>query len=248
MDYTEIPALIPESVRGIIFDYGGTLDSHGDHWSHIILDAYRKAGVEIGVEEFKTAYIYGERELAKEGKVKPEDTFLDLMRKKIDAESSQLNPRPAAETCEKIALYCYEEARRCTAQAKTMLDGLGERYPLAVVSNFYGNLNAVLEDFGLRSCFKAVVESATCGIRKPDPEIFRLGTEALGLRAEEVMVIGDKPEQRYRTGKDHRLHDSAYQWTAMASGAVSAYFKNFGARMNAPKEMPKFQLPSCDGV
>ena len=29
------------------------------------------------------------------------------------------------------------------------------------------------------------------GVRKPDPAIFRLGVEALGLKPEEVLVVGD---------------------------------------------------------
>ncbi len=32
--------VIADDIRGIIFDYGGTLDSRGDHWSHIIREAY----------------------------------------------------------------------------------------------------------------------------------------------------------------------------------------------------------------
>jgi putative hydrolase of the HAD superfamily len=35
------------------------------------------------------------------------------------------------------------------------------------------------------------VESAVVGIRKPDPAIFKLGVDALGLKPEEVLVIGD---------------------------------------------------------
>ena len=55
MDYIDMPVLVPDDVRGIIFDYGGTLDSHGDHWSHIILEAYIAAGVEPGIEDFVRA-------------------------------------------------------------------------------------------------------------------------------------------------------------------------------------------------
>lgn len=29
------------------------------------------------------------------------------------------------------------------------------------------------------------------GVRKPDPKIFRLGVDALGLKPEEVLVVGD---------------------------------------------------------
>ena len=38
---------------------------------------------------------------------------------------------------------------------------------------------------------KKVVESAVVGIRKPDPRIFALGVEALGVPAENVLVVGD---------------------------------------------------------
>lgn len=196
MDYTDIPSLIPKGIRGIIFDYGGTLDSHGDHWSHIILDAYRREGLtDISTEDFKRIYIYGERKLARPDAVSPSDTFLDIMRKKIAAEASQFTPRPDRQTCEAIALRCYGQARDCTAEARIMLDLLAESYPLAVVSNFYGNLDTVLHDFGLRDCFKAVIESAQVGVRKPDPAIFRLGVEALGLTPPEVLVIGDSRDK-----------------------------------------------------
>ena len=42
-----------------------------------------------------------------------------------------------------------------------------------LVSNFYGNVNAVLRQFGLDGCFSEVIESAVVGVRKPDPEIWR---------------------------------------------------------------------------
>ena len=62
---------------------------------------------------------------------------------------------------------------------------------MVLVSNFYGNIAAVLADFGLSHYFKAIVESAVVGVRKPDPRIFGLGVEALGMKAREVLVVGD---------------------------------------------------------
>ncbi len=195
MDYIDMPVLVPDDVSGIIFDYGGTLDSHGDHWSHIILEAYLAAGLEPEIEDFVRAYIYGERQLAQPGAVDPSDTFLDLMRKKIEAECSQLDPQPDAATREAIARHCYESARSCTAEARPMLEELAQDYPLVLVSNFYGNLEAVITDFGLAEYFKAVIESARVGVCKPDPAIFRLGVEALGLPPEEILVIGDSMDK-----------------------------------------------------
>jgi putative hydrolase of the HAD superfamily len=62
---------------------------------------------------------------------------------------------------------------------------------MVLVSNFYGNIATVLKEFQLDGIFQSVIESAVVGVRKPDPRIFTLGVEALGLHPEEVMVVGD---------------------------------------------------------
>jgi len=49
----------------------------------------------------------------------------------------------------------------------------------------------VLQAYGLRDYFGEIIESAVVGVRKPDPEIWRLGVRALGINAEEVLVVGD---------------------------------------------------------
>ena len=37
-------------IEGVIFDYGGTIDSRGVHWSWVIWDGYQKAGVNVSLE------------------------------------------------------------------------------------------------------------------------------------------------------------------------------------------------------
>jgi putative hydrolase of the HAD superfamily len=50
---------------------------------------------------------------------------------------------------------------------------------------------AVLRDFGLARYFPHVVDSGLVGVRKPDPAIFRLALEQMGMEPEDVTVIGD---------------------------------------------------------
>jgi len=38
-------------VKGIIFDYGGTLDTRGDHWSEILWKGYVHFGIGVDSEE-----------------------------------------------------------------------------------------------------------------------------------------------------------------------------------------------------
>lgn len=187
-----------ENIKGIIFDYGGTIDSHGDHWSEVIWDGYCHAGVR-GVDKatFRDAYVHGERTLAREYHITPGDNFHVLLSKKMSIQMGWLvdggyvSADDAVRWAEPIALYCYERARACADEARPILEALASRYPMVLVSNFYGNVEAVLEDFDLRRFFDTIVESAVVGVRKPDPRIFALGVEALGLCPDEVLVVGD---------------------------------------------------------
>ena len=156
-----------DKVKGILFDYGGTIDSNGMHWAEVIWMAYEALKVPVSKAVFRDAYVHGERTLGKNPIVKPHHTFLDMLRLKSDY------------------------ARKAIDSARPILEQLAERYPLVLVSNFYGNIESVLKDFGLDHLFGAIVESAVVGIRKPDPAIFRLGVDKLGFPADEIVVVGD---------------------------------------------------------
>jgi len=182
-------------IKGIIFDYGGTLDSRGVHWSEVLWQGYQQAGVPIDKETFRTAYVEGERALARERIILPQDNFHTLLRKKVAIEISYLPQQPDEATrlkwVDEIAAYCDNAARSCIDEARPMLEQLNERYPMMLVSNFYGNIDEVLRDYGIRHLFKGIIESAVVGIRKPNPTLFRLGVDALELPPEQVLVVGD---------------------------------------------------------
>lgn len=188
---------LKQSVKGIIFDYGGTIDSRGVHWSEIIWDGYRHAGVPVDKETFREAYVFAERELARTRHILPGDNFHDLLVKKMKieldhlAELGHLTESQARDFVGPVADYCYSQARASIEEARPVLEQLAARYPMVLVSNFYGNVDEVLRDFDLRRYFGGVIESAVVGVRKPDARIFSLGVVALGLEPAEVLVIGD---------------------------------------------------------
>lgn len=187
------------AVKGVIFDYGGTLDSCGEHWSHVIRRGYSAAGLEPDEDCFREAYVYGERALAATRHILPHHTFLDLMRIKIRIEleciarnDSLCMGKIGESSAETIAEYCYRSAEKCVSEsAQTLKKLYAAGIPMVLVSNFYGNVRSVLGDFGIESYFDKIIESAVVGVRKPDPRIFVLGVEALRLAPEEVLVVGD---------------------------------------------------------
>jgi putative hydrolase of the HAD superfamily len=182
-------------IQGIIFDYGGTLDSRGVHWSEVLWQGYQHASVPIDKETFRTAYVEGERALARERIILPQDNFHTLLRKKAALEISYLPVQPDEVTrhqwVEQIAAYCDNAARSCIDEARPILEQLHDRFPMMLVSNFYGNIDEVLRDYDIRHFFKGIIESAVVGIRKPNPTLFRLGVDALEMQPEQVLVVGD---------------------------------------------------------
>lgn len=186
-----------DNIKGIIFDYGGTIDSRGVHWSEVIWDGYQTCGVDVDKNTFCDAYVYAERELARVRHILPGDNFHDLLLKKMTIElqwltdNGHLCPDSVETFARPVADYCYNAAKNAIAEARPTLEKLSEKYPMMLVSNFYGNVDTVLRDFDLRRYFKGVIESSVVGIRKPDPTIFRLGVVALGFDTDEVLVIGD---------------------------------------------------------
>ena len=195
---------LKKDIKGIIFDYGGTLDSGGDHWSEVIWAAWKKAGVPADKDTFREAYVWTERELARTRHIMPDHNFLDLLRIKMRLELEELVriyerrgedsgglQGSLARFAEETAQTCYAAARGWIEKSRPVLEYLSSRYPLVLVSNFYGNVETVLADFGLSGYFRSVIESAVVGVRKPDPAIFGLGVKALGLEPDEVLVVGD---------------------------------------------------------
>lgn len=61
----------------------------------------------------------------------------------------------------------------------------------AVVSNFDLRLHPILEQLGLIRFFDLVLTSAEARARKPSPQIFNQALSRLGLRAEQVLHVGD---------------------------------------------------------
>ena len=185
--------------KGYIFDYGGTLDTAGCHWGKMLWHAYERQSIPVTEEQFREAYVFAERTLGKNPIIQTDYTFRKTLEVKLRIEFEYLQAKGylcnsnfcLASMQAAVLDDLYERVRTITAQSKEVLVKLKESYPIILVSNFYGNLPVVLEEFGLSGLFNTVVESAVVGIRKPDTRIFQLGVDALGLPPEEITVVGD---------------------------------------------------------
>jgi putative hydrolase of the HAD superfamily len=89
-----------------------------------------------------------------------------------------------------------------------VLENLGQRFQLAVISNFDGRLRMILEQLGIAKFFNHIFLSSELGADKPDPEIFRRALAFMRLAPGEVLHVGDDPER---------------DWNAAASAGLSVF-------------------------
>lgn len=186
-------------IKGYIFDYGGTLDTGGCHWGQMLWHAYQRQQVGVTESQFRDAYVYGERTLGRNPIIQTQYDFHKTLSIKIRLEMEYLCMNGQWDADEglftqkhdAVLADLYSRVKTITGHSRDILEELHKNYPMVLVSNFYGNIQVVLKEFGLNQLFKDVVESAVVGIRKPDPRIFTLGVEKLGMTPEEVMVVGD---------------------------------------------------------
>jgi putative hydrolase of the HAD superfamily len=178
-------------IEGILFDAGGTL---------IHVDGEAVCGV-VGRDYSEAAFC--EAEASAHGVARawigrhPESTdadrlpiFIDAMLRALgieDAAAREEGARRVAAEHERANLWC-----RPGEKAAETLEALRERgYRLGVVSNSNGHVARLLARAGLARFLEVIVDSAEVQIEKPDPRIFSVATEMLGLEPARCAYVGD---------------------------------------------------------
>jgi putative hydrolase of the HAD superfamily len=105
---------------------------------------------------------------------------------------SAIDPENAARLHQAYAGY-YRDQWRAFDDTLPALRTLGRRFKLAVITNGDGRQQrAKLDATGLSPFFSHVLVSGEVKVSKPDPAIFRLSEEALGLPPEALAYVGDR--------------------------------------------------------
>lgn len=105
-------------------------------------------------------------------------------------------PGKAGEIAEELYLrYGSGDAWRLYPEVRGVLDALQcAKRPLGILSNWDRRARRVLADLGISDFFSALFLSAEMGVAKPDPRVYRLAAERLGLPPTALLLVGDDPE------------------------------------------------------
>lgn len=178
-------------LKAVLFDAGNTL-IWLDH--PYVVELLREHGVETSVEGLMEAE-YGAKLLFDELARSTADErtrggmFFAAIFRGVGVEESAfpaLSQRLFARHAEK---NLWGSVRARTAET---LDELRRRgYRLGVISNADGRAEQALDAVGLRPHFELVIDSGLVGIDKPDPRIFHLAAERMGVQPHEAVYVGD---------------------------------------------------------
>ncbi len=180
--------------HAILFDFGGTIDTDGVHWSEKFWEMYKRFRISLDKKEYAQAFVQSEADLLTDKEL-PRATFRRTLQKQLTLQFRILKLDSRTGISGQMADACYEDVRRTIGAAREILVRLHARARLGVVSNFYGNLDVVCREFGLDTLFDARIDSSVVGIRKPDPEIFNLALRNLGVDPTVSFVVGDSYER-----------------------------------------------------
>ena len=191
-------------IRGVLFDIGGTLHVNDsppgrEVWfTRRVIDRLADYGFSLSVTP---------EELAESMKVNAEEykhsSGLDLKEQPPAKIWSQWYLRGLGLTEEDLQpmaeelsfLYDYERVRimRRPNLQKTMVELKDMGLQLGIISNIISRsvVPHFLAEYGVDQYMDCIITSSETGIRKPDPGIFRVAEQALGLKPEELAYVGD---------------------------------------------------------
>lgn len=185
----------------ILFDFGGTLDCPA-HWLDRFLMHYRAAGLELDRATLDraftaaTAFAYRTTDRMRDFDLTATLSYL-VRHQLVTLRETDTNLRAAIDALgiqraeAVISASFAAESRAGLAASRLVLERLAERFQLAIVSNFYGNLDRILDESGLTPFVTFVADSSRLRCFKPDYAIFNAALQALGTRPEHALMVGD---------------------------------------------------------
>jgi 5'-nucleotidase len=192
-----------QAIETVLFDFGGTLDSDGVAWKERFHALYRSEGLDLSADAFAPAFYAADDALV--GALAPttglEET-VDTLTTNLEAELARRGGGTGQRRIDnargqRVASRFLSDMSFTFARNRPVLEALSERYRLGVVSNFYGNLEAVCESSGLGRLFGVMTDSQRVGAEKPEPAIFQAALAALRAAPETTVMVGDSLRRDY---------------------------------------------------
>ena len=123
---------------------------------------------------------------------------------------------------DRIASGFAEESAEGLARSRVLLKELSHDFKLGVVSNFYGNLQVVLFEAGIRELIQVAIDSKHMRVFKPDERIFAAALKVLDLPHNQVAMVGDSLHKDCAPARKLGMRSIWLRGATRGSGRASA--------------------------
>lgn len=196
----------------VLFDFYATLvDIQTDEtdprsWD-VVARFLRYHGSSAAAEELKERYVaYVNAALEATGERHPDVDIVPVFRRILrenGVDASDLLALHAAQLFRSASIRRF----RLFPEARQVIDALSSKFRLAMVTDSQEPyVLPELRQVGLADTFSPVVISANYGFRKPDPRIFRIALDRLGVGPADVMHVGDSWQRDVVGASDAGIH------------------------------------------
>src|SRR5579875_2543140 len=166
--HSTMPLLLSH-LRQVVPDW-----NYDDAW----MDAYNEVMLEIAAERTSRGI---------------EVTCLERFSRAVSRLPLSAPAAPLAVALREVHMAAVRQATSAPPVNIAAVHRLAAHYRLGLLSNFDDAETGrqIIQDTGVAHLFEAIVISAEVALRKPNPAIFKLMLDLLGLAPEEVLFVGD---------------------------------------------------------
>ncbi|MGI6209364.1 MAG: HAD family hydrolase [Anaerolineae bacterium] len=188
-----------QPLRGVTFDWWGTLYRHREARSRRvqrIMEVLSARGLQVTLDEVEAAYLVGAETFDQEwraGRAYSSEGWLKQILDQMRVDIPESERAALRRYMEEVML---EHPPEMVPGAKSLLHDLhAAGVKLGIVSDTgltVGRvMRRILELEGVLDCFQGLSFSDEVGVTKPNPIAFRRALDAMGVRPEEAVHVGD---------------------------------------------------------
>ena len=180
-------------IKALLFDFGGTL-AFLDY--DLLASEFSRPGRRITAEDLERAEYKGRAAIDRAMGAVEQDPIESVYRTYFGAWMVAAGiPESEVDGCAARFTEIHREASLWRVVRPGIIDAL-ERFrsaglKLAIVSNAEGNVESDARRFGLHSLFDTIIDSHIVGVSKPDPRIFQIALDRLGVSPQQALFAGD---------------------------------------------------------
>jgi putative hydrolase of the HAD superfamily len=192
-------------IRAIAFDVNGTLveiwtDDHMEEIYRAVGHFLMYQGIDLRRYRVRDRYFEIMKEqLRTSAETHPEFDAVGIWRQIIEENRSEYTNRLPPEKLEQLPLSLAEMYRGISRRklklypfVSEMLGALRGQIPMGLVTDAQSAYaRAELHQAGILDYFDPIIVSGDYGYRKPDPRLFQLAIDALGVPAESILYVGN---------------------------------------------------------